>query len=162
MAGGGRGGEGASFSRAPDERAARSSPAGRSGKAIAPAVHCPANDSFFFFSFLFCKGGVKAGEKMRFGGGVSGGTGIWRRDLEDDDRRTGCGNKHGDDHCQREGEDIGVKRRRRKRWRRTSPPSSSPASTPAPTPILVPGMMSAFIDFVKPFFNATSYVFTRQ
>lgn len=48
--------EGASFSRAPDERAARSSPAGRSGKAIALAVHCPANDSFFFFSFLsFCK-----------------------------------------------------------------------------------------------------------
>lgn len=130
MAGGGRGGEGASFSRAPDERAARSSPTGRSGKAIALAVHCPANDSFFFFSFLFCKGG----EKMRFGGGVSGGTGIWRRDLEDDDRRTGCGNKHGDDHCQQEGDDIGVKRRRRKRWRRSSPPHPHPPQ-PRPPPL---------------------------
>lgn len=87
MAGGGRAGEGASFSRAPDERAARSSPAGRSGKAIALAVHCPANDSFFFFSFLFCQGrGVKAGKER---GWVEGrrAAGIWRQDLDDDDGR---------------------------------------------------------------------------
>lgn len=89
---------------------------------------------FSFSLFFFVKGGVKAGEKMRFGGGVSGGTGIRRRDLEDDDRRTGCGNKHGDDHCQQEGEDIGVKRRRRKRWRRTSPPHPHPPQ-PRPPPL---------------------------
>lgn len=57
------------FLQSPDKRAALSSPAGRSVKAIALAVHCPVHEIFFF------KKAERAKERKRreFKGGCRGG-----------------------------------------------------------------------------------------
>lgn len=89
-------GVGGFFLQSPDERAAWSSPAGRSVKAIALAVHCPANEISKKQKIKNTikkraereKGGVEVGKKN---GGVSGRVAIWKQRLKDGRRKTGYG-----------------------------------------------------------------------